>query len=153
MILPALNMFDLLGGKVENVLVSTDFFNTMLKNGGILSGQLFPNLLHNAPDKPLRDFLQFNSFRHSTIHTFLKVESKKIPIPQICKQFINFNSTNFNLFHTKIRENKIFHIYPKFNNSPLWMFLRLNTEQNSLFKHFHSPNNNNKYIILIFIYL
>ncbi len=25
MILPALNMFDLLGGKVENVLVSTDF--------------------------------------------------------------------------------------------------------------------------------
>ena len=69
------------------------------------------------------------------------------------KEFCEYFGFERHAIYRYIRDKKIFHIYPKFNNSPLWTFFRLYTEQNSLFKHFHSPNNNNKYIILIFIYL
>lgn len=97
--------------------------------------------------------LLFNSFQLSTIHRLLKVETQKSPIPQIYKQFINFNSTDFNLFNEKIKKNKIFHISQKFNNSLMWMIFWLDTGKNSLSKHFHSPNNNNNNIILILSYL
>lgn len=73
-------------------------------------------------------------------------------IPQICPLFIHFNSTNINLFNKKMIAGQIFHICPKFHNSMMWMIFPLIIGENRLSKHFHSPNNNNKYIYLIFIY-